>query len=34
MVFSLNGQGCIAAEVTTTLNGGSVAIDVVGFSVP
>jgi len=34
MVFSLSGQGCIAAEATTILSGGSVVIDVVGFSAP
>jgi hypothetical protein len=32
MVFSLSGQGCLAAEVTTIMSGGSVVIDVVGFS--
>jgi len=34
MVFSLSGLGCIAAEVTTVISGGSVVIDVVGFSAP
>jgi len=34
MVFSLGGLGCIAAEVTTNLTGGSVAIGVVGFATP
>jgi hypothetical protein len=32
MVFSLSGIGCIAAEVTTVMSGGSVVVDVVGFS--
>jgi hypothetical protein len=34
MVFSLNGQGCIAAQVTTALNGGSVEVNIVGYAVP
>jgi len=34
MVFSLNGHACIAAEVTTTLHGGSVIVGVNGFSAP
>jgi hypothetical protein len=34
MVFSLGGLGCIAAEVTTVMTGGSVVIDVVGFAAP
>ena len=34
MVFSLSGQGCIAAEVTTVLSGGSVVVDVIGFAAP
>ena len=34
MAFSLSGQGCIAAEVTTVLHGGSVVVGVVGFSAP
>jgi len=33
-VFDLNGLGCIAAEVTTVLSGGSVIVDVVGFTAP
>jgi hypothetical protein len=34
MVFSLSGLGCIAAEVTTVLTGGSVVIGVVGYAAP
>jgi hypothetical protein len=33
-VFDLDGLGCIAAEVTTVLTGGSVIVDVVGFAAP
>jgi hypothetical protein len=32
MVFSLSGLGCIAAEVTTVMSGGSVVVDVVGYT--
>jgi len=33
-IYDLGGLGCIAAEVTTVMAGGSVLVDVVGYAAP
>jgi hypothetical protein len=33
-IFEFGGLGCLAAEVTTVMAGGSVLVDVIGYAAP